>query len=61
MKIIKLELNLGEVNKILESLSNMPYKEVYAIIDNIRAQAAPQIKEAEQKEPEQQEASKKDK
>jgi hypothetical protein len=41
--MIKLELTVEEVNGILQSLGNMPYAQVVALVENIRAQATPQI------------------
>lgn len=42
--IIKLDLTLAEVNYILESLADRPYREVFELIGKVRAQAEPQAK-----------------
>ena len=41
--MIKLELTVEEVNGIMQSLGNMPYAQVVALVEKIRAQATPQI------------------
>jgi len=41
--MIKLELTVEEVNGVLQSLGNMPYAQVVALVEKIRAQATPQI------------------
>jgi len=43
--IIKLELTLNEVNYILESLADKPYREVFELIGKIKEQATPQVKQ----------------
>jgi hypothetical protein len=40
---MKFEFNIEEVNTILGSLARMPYESVFQLIDNIRAQAGPQV------------------
>lgn len=40
---IKLELSLGEVNYILETLAEKPYREVFELIGKIKEQATPQV------------------
>ena len=37
--IIKLELNIDEVNVVLESLSKEPFRQVYKLIEKIHLQA----------------------
>lgn len=39
---IKLELTVDEVNVILLTLAERPYKEVFEIISKVRSQASPQ-------------------
>ena len=46
--MIKLELDVNEVNGILASLGQMPYVQVSELILKIRAQAAPQVAEKEE-------------
>ncbi len=41
--MIKLELTVEEVNVILQSLGNMPYAQVVALVENIKNQAIPQV------------------
>jgi hypothetical protein len=41
--MIKLELTVEEVNGVLQSLGNMPYAQVVALVENIKAQAIPQV------------------
>jgi hypothetical protein len=41
--MIKLELTVEEVNGIMQSLGNMPYAQVVALVEKIRAQATPQV------------------
>ncbi|MDQ1396268.1 MAG: hypothetical protein QOG64_1527 [Acidimicrobiaceae bacterium] len=38
-----MELSVGQVNLILAALGEMPYREVYALIEVIHEQAASQI------------------
>lgn len=40
---LNIVLNVDEVNKVLESLSEKPYKEVRELIDNIGSQAQREI------------------
>ena len=42
-RIIKIELTLDEVNTILFALAERPYKEVFTLIEKIKAQAEPQV------------------
>ena len=41
--MIKLELEINEVNGILTALGQMPYVQVQALIMKIQGQAAPQV------------------
>ena len=41
--MIKLELTVEEINGVLQSLGNMPYAQVVALVEKIRAQATPQV------------------
>ena len=41
--MIKLELDIAEVNNILNALGQMPFVQVQALIVKIQGQAAPQI------------------
>ena len=49
--MIKLELTVEEVNGVLQSLGNMPYAQVVALVENIRNQAIPQIQAQPTPEP----------
>jgi hypothetical protein len=46
--MIKLELTVEEVNGVLQSLGNMPYAQVVALVENIKAQAIPQVPQVPQ-------------
>lgn len=41
--MIKLDLEIAEVNGILNALGNMPFIQVQALIAKIQGQAAPQV------------------
>jgi hypothetical protein len=41
--MIKLELSIEEINGILMSLSKAPYELAQPLVDNIKAQAIPQV------------------
>ena len=41
---IKIELSLAEVNYILETLADRPYREVTELIAKIKEQAEPQVR-----------------
>tara|TARA_R110000868_G_scaffold70430_1_gene206923 strand:- start:14836 stop:14982 length:147 start_codon:yes stop_codon:yes gene_type:complete len=41
--MLKLELEIAEVNAILNALGNMPFIQVQALIAKIQGQAAPQV------------------
>lgn len=45
---INLELTIEEINQILNTLDQMPYRQVSVLIDSIKSQALAQIKEAEE-------------
>ncbi len=45
MAKVKLELELEEVNLILKSLGNLPFKEVFELIGKINQQANQQLKD----------------
>ena len=49
--MIKLELTVEEVNGVLQSLGNMPYAQVVALVENIRNQATPQVQAQPTAEP----------
>ena len=49
--MIKLELTVEEVNGILQSLGNMPYAQVVALVEKIREQATPQVQAQATPEP----------
>ena len=39
VKIVKLELSVDEVNIILDSISNQPFRDVYKLIEKIHLQS----------------------
>lgn len=43
--MIKLELDIAEVNNILNALGQMPFVQVQALIVKIQGQAAPQVEQ----------------
>lgn len=45
MKPLKIELSPEEVNNVLSALGNMPYVQVYELIDKIKEQAEHQLNE----------------
>ena len=45
--MIKLEMEIAEVNGILTALGQMPFVQVQALIAKIQQQAAPQVQPAE--------------
>jgi len=45
MKEIKLTFTLEEVNVILASLGKQPYEAVFTLVEKIKQEATPQIKE----------------
>jgi len=49
--MLKLELEIAEVNGILNALGQMPFVQVQALIMKIQGQAAPQVSKQEQQEP----------
>jgi len=40
---IRLDLTVAEVNAVLGALGNLPYRDVYALIERIHAQAGAQL------------------
>lgn len=48
---IKLELTLDEVNGVLSALGNLPYAQVMGLIEKIKLQTIPQVKQASVEEP----------
>jgi hypothetical protein len=46
--MIKLELDVNEVNGVLAALGQMPYVQVSELILKIRTQATPQVAEKEE-------------
>ncbi|HQU58022.1 MAG TPA: hypothetical protein PLU64_02475 [Saprospiraceae bacterium] len=46
MKELELKLSVDEVNQILEGLGNLPFKQVFALINKIQNQAEAQLQEA---------------
>jgi len=49
---VKFELDINEVNVIMAALGRMPYETVFALVDKIRAQAAPQLEQVKELEKE---------
>lgn len=47
MQELTLSLKLEEVNQILSALGQMPYSEVFPLIQKIQAQATPQVQDTE--------------
>jgi hypothetical protein len=47
---MKLDLNVEEANKVLEALSEKPFKEVYILIAKIKNQAEEQMNAEQQPE-----------
>jgi hypothetical protein len=48
MQKIKLELTIDETNLVLQALGNMPYQQVFQIINEIQQQASQQLNQADQ-------------
>ena len=46
--MIKLELEVAEVNGVLTALGQMPFVQVQALIVKIQGQSAPQVTKAEE-------------
>jgi hypothetical protein len=46
MQDIKLSLTIEETNLVLESLGNLPFARVYALVAKLQEQAARQLKPA---------------
>jgi hypothetical protein len=47
---ITLQYNLDEINGLLNLLGNLPFVQVASVVDNIRAQAVPQLPPPENKD-----------
>lgn len=52
MEQISINLTIEEVNKVLESLGQCPYVEVFQLINKIKAQAEAQIQATERRKQE---------
>lgn len=50
MEYITLKLSVQEVNTMIKSLSNLPYNQVFELIENIHRQANSQVKDTSVKE-----------
>lgn len=48
--MIKIELNLEEVNLVLTGLGELPAKQSMSVITNIQQQAAPQVGQDQEEE-----------
>ena len=42
---IEIKLTLGEINKILDALGDVPYRQVYQLIGKIQVQAESQLQQ----------------
>jgi hypothetical protein len=49
--MIKLELDVNEVNAVMTALGQMPYVQVEQLVAKIRQQAIPQVQVAQQEQP----------
>lgn len=47
---MKLDLTINEVNAIMQALGNMPYAQVFELVQKIREQAQAQINQPTQEE-----------
>jgi hypothetical protein len=45
---MKLDLSLNEINVIMQALGNMPYAQVFELVEKIRTQAQAQVQTTEQ-------------
>jgi hypothetical protein len=45
---INLSLDLNELNTIMAGLGKLPYEQCFAVVDAIRQQAGPQVRELQQ-------------
>ena len=45
MNPLKLELTLDEINTVLDTLGNLPYKQIAALFEKIKSQAVTQLEE----------------
>jgi hypothetical protein len=50
--MIKLELDVNEVNVVLAGLGQLPFAQVEAVVAKIREQAIPQVQQSTQEQPE---------
>jgi hypothetical protein len=57
MQEVQLQLTLGEVNQILDALSEKSYKQVYQLIIKIQQQAESQLPENDQQSTRSQEST----
>jgi hypothetical protein len=48
--MIKLDLQINEVNSILATLGKQPYESVFTLVENIRKQAESQVAESNKTE-----------
>jgi hypothetical protein len=46
--MIKLELELNELNAVMHALGQMPYAQVEPLVNKIREQAIPQVQQSQQ-------------
>jgi len=44
---MKFEFTIEEINVIMSGIVRLPYEQVFQLIENIKAQAAPQLKSSE--------------
>jgi hypothetical protein len=44
LKNLHIEVSLNELNSILEALGHLPYVQVFALVESLRAQAIAQVK-----------------
>ena len=49
--MIKLELDVNEVNVVLAGLGQLPFAQVEAVVVKIREQAIPQVQQSTQEQP----------
>jgi hypothetical protein len=49
--MLKLELNLDEVNIILAGLGKLPFESVFRLVKNLEEQLGPQLKEQQDQQP----------
>ena len=46
--MIKIELELNDLNVVMQALGQMPYAQVEPLVKNIRQQAIPQVQQTQQ-------------